>query len=83
MQKKFTLKGIDQLVLLGSQDSYLRLIQSHFSAKITVRGNSLVLDGERDEIVTLEKLFSELILLINSNGGITKTDIETMINLIK
>jgi phosphate starvation-inducible protein PhoH and related proteins len=82
MQKKFTLKGIDQLVLLGSQDANLRLIQKHFSTKITVRGNDLVLDGEANEIRTVEKLFSELILLINRNNGIKKTDIDTLINLL-
>ena len=82
MQKKFTLKGIDQLVLLGSQDANLRLIQKHFSTKITARGNDLVLDGEVNEIRTIEKLFSELILLINRNGGIKKADIETLINLL-
>lgn len=82
MQKKFTLKGIDHLILLGSQDSNLRLIQSHFTTRITVRGNTLFLEGEKEEIITLEKLFSELILLINRNGGITKSDIETLVNLL-
>lgn len=83
MQKKFTLKGVDQLVLLGSQDAHLRLIQSHFDAQITVRGNTLVIDGNAAEIRVIEKLFSELILLINRNGGITRSDIETLIRLLQ
>ena len=81
--KKITLKGINQLLLLGSQDANLRLIQKNFGTKITIRGNTLVLDGDSREIRTIENLFSELILLINRNGGITKSDIETLISLLK
>lgn len=81
--KKITLKGINQLLLLGSQDVNLRLIQKHFGTKITIRGNTLVLDGNAREIRTIENLFSELILLINRNGGITTSDIETLISLLK
>ena len=83
MQKKITLKGINQLLLLGSQDSHLRLVQKHFDTKIIIRGNILVLDGETREIRIIENLFSELILLINRNGGIEKSDIDTLINLLK
>lgn len=83
MQKKFTLKGIDQLTLLGSQDAHLRLIQDKFDTKIVVRGNNLILEGESGEIRAIEKLFSELILLINRNGGISQKDVEALINLLK
>jgi len=41
------------------------------------------LEGEPGDIRLLEKLFAELILLINRNGGITKNDIETLIPLLQ
>ncbi len=83
MQKKFSIKGVDQLQLLGFQDVNLRLIQERFSSKITVRGTDVVLDGEPSEVTQLEKLFSELILLINRNGKISEKDLETLISLVK
>jgi len=83
MQKKFSIKGVDQLQLLGFQDVNLRLIQERFSSKITVRGTDVIFDGEPSEIAQLEKLFSELILLINRNGKIAERDLETLISLVK
>lgn len=83
MQKKFSIKGVDQLQLLGFQDVNLRLIQERFSSKITVRGTDVVLDGEPSEVTQLEKLFSELILLLNRNGKISERDLETLISLVK
>ncbi len=83
MQKKFTLKGIDHLALFGSQDTNLRIIQKNFDAKIVVRGDTLVLEGEPAELKRLERLFSELMVLVNRNGGVAKSDLETLIRLIQ
>jgi len=83
MQKKFSIKGIDQLQLLGFQDANLRLIQQHFNAKITVRGSIVSIEGTEQEVREIEKLFSELIMLVNHNGGVTRKDVETLINLIR
>jgi len=83
MQKKFTLKGIDHLALFGPQDVNLRTIQKHFDARIVLRGDTLVLDGSTGEIKQLERLFSELLVLVNRNGGISRADLETLIKLIR
>ena len=83
MQKKFSIKGVDQLQLLGFQDVNLRLIQERFSSKITIRGTNVVLEGDPSEIVQLEKLFSELIKLVNRNGNVSERDLQTLISLVK
>ena len=83
MQKRFTLKGVDHLALFGTQDANLRLIQQHFDAKIVVRGDELILEGEPAELKQLERLFSELLVLANRNGGVLKSDLETLIHLIR
>ncbi len=83
MRKKFTLKGVDHLSLFGTQDAHLRLIQKYFQAKIVVRGDELILEGQPEEIKQLERLFGELLVLVNRNGGITKGDVEALIRLIR
>ncbi|MEE9168148.1 MAG: PhoH family protein [bacterium] len=83
MQRKFTLKSTDPLALLGSRDSNLRLIRESFDAKIVVRGDTLLLEGEPSELKQLEKLFSELTAVISRNGGLTQSDIETLVHLLK
>ncbi len=83
MQKRFSIRNSDQLQLLGFQDSNLRQIQQHFAAKITIRGTDVVVDGEETEIAQIEKLFSELILLLNRTGKITPKDLQTLLSLVK
>lgn len=83
MQKKFILKNTDPLLLLGSRDSNLRLIQNYFDTKIVARGDTLLFDGQANEIKQLEKLFSELTALISRNGGLTESDIETIIQITR
>ncbi len=83
MQKRFSIRNSDQLQLLGFQDSNLRQIQQHFSAKITVRGTDVIIEGEEAEVVQIEKLFSELVLLLNRTGTITQKDLQTLLSLVK
>ena len=83
MQKKLSIRNSDQLQLLGFQDTNLRQIQQHFSAKITVRGTDVVIEGEETEVAQIEKLFSELILLLNRTGTITPKDLQTLLSLVK
>ncbi len=83
MQKTFSIRNTDQLQLLGFQDANLRQIQQHFSAKITVRGTDVFIEGEEVEVVQIEKLFSELILLLNRTGKITPRDLQTLLSLVK
>jgi len=83
MKKKFSIKGVDQIKLLGFQDANLRLIQRHFQARITVRGGEVTLEGSVEEVEQLERLFSELMLLVDRNGGVTAHDVEVLIRVIK
>jgi len=81
--KKFSLKGIDQVKLLGFQDANLKIIRRNFGAKITIRGSEVTLEGDPEEVRRVEKLFSELILMINRDGGVAQKDLEVLINLVK
>jgi len=83
MQKKISIQNTDQLQLLGFQDVHLRQIQQHFSAKITVRGTNVIVEGEEPEVVQIEKLFSELLLLLKRTGKVTSRDVQTLLSLVK
>ena len=82
-QRDISIKGVDQLCLLGSQDEHLRLIEDAFPAKIVVRDDSVVFSGESQDVDSLDRLFTELIFLINRNGHLEKADVKTIIDLIK
>ena len=50
MDKKISLRGIDQLILLGSHDENLHLIESAFPSKMVIRGDDIVLSGESNDV---------------------------------
>lgn len=80
---KISLKGIDQLQLLGSHDEFLRLIQDAFDAQIIARGDGIVLSGEEAELDALEHLFTELKFMLQKNGSLDRTDVKTIIDLVR
>ncbi len=80
-KRKISLKGVDQLHLLGSQDEYLHLIEDAFDSKVVVRGDEIFLSGEAKDVESLERLFVELIFLVQRNGKLQAADVRTAIDL--
>ncbi len=81
-KKNIVLREVDPLILLGKNDTFLKLIENSFDSKIVVRGENVTLEGEPEEVEKLENVFSELIFLINRNKIIRKKDVETVIRMV-
>lgn len=79
--KKITLENVDLLSLLGFNDSNLKIIENRFSAVITIRGDSATFKGTEEETELLEKLFKELIYVLNTKGSLRGNDVETILDL--
>lgn len=78
-----SVEGVDMLRLLGLNDANLQLLENRFDASIIVRGNAITLRGDQTEIDQLEKIFKELVYILNKNGNLTINDIETVIDLVR
>ncbi len=81
-KKNIVLKEVDPLILLGKNDTYLKMIEENFQSKIVVRGENVTLEGTPEEVEKIENVFSELIFLINRNKMLHKRDIETVIRMV-
>ena len=68
--------------LLGLNDANLQMVEGRFDATITVRGDNLTFRGEQEEVDKIEKIFKELIYILNKNGNISANDVETVIDLV-
>ena len=79
--KKITLENVNLLSLLGFNDSNLKIIENRFSAVITIRGDSATFKGTEEETELLEKLFKELIYVLNTKGSLRENDVETILDL--
>lgn len=56
--------SVNMASIVGQADELLHMIQDAFSARITVRGDRIVLEGDPIEVQSLTALFSDLIKLV-------------------
>jgi phosphate starvation-inducible PhoH-like protein len=82
-KRKMNIRGVDQLQLLGSRDEYLNLILQAFPVTIVVRGDTILISGDPAEVALVEKVFMELIFLVNRNGQLNHLDVQTVIDMIR
>ena len=71
------------LKLVGLNDANLHVLEASFDANITVRGETISLRGDQQQVEQLEKIFKELIYILNKNGNISVNDVDTVVDLVK
>ncbi len=82
-QKEIKLDSTNMLEILGVNDDNLKQIEERFSASITVRGDSVFVNGVNEEIDVIEKIFKEMIYVLNTSGKLELSDVNTIISLTK
>lgn len=82
-ERKIKAEGVDMVRLLGLNDTNLQVLENRYDANITVRGDHVTFRGDQQQVDELEKIFKELIYILNKNGNISVNDVETVIDLVK
>lgn len=78
-----SLNGIDQRLLFGQNDMFLRILEAHFECKIVARGEKIVVDGERKVVKKVMRLFYDLITRIRQGDVITEQYLTYAIGIVK
>ncbi len=81
VEKRMTLENVDMMTLLGMNDSNLKTIEDRFNASIVVRGENVVIKGVLEEVSAVEKVIKEMVYVLNTNGSLKTTDVETILDL--
>ncbi len=81
-ERKLKLDDTDRLLLLGTNDEHLRLIERRFQTSIVVRGEDLILRGDSDEVKTIERIFDELKFVLRRTGELSSYDVESVLELV-
>jgi phosphate starvation-inducible protein PhoH and related proteins len=81
IEKRLVLENVNMLSLLGLNDANLRLIEDKFNSSITVRGDNVIIKGVAEEIESIEKIFKEMIYVLNTNNSLKISDVETILDL--
>jgi phosphate starvation-inducible PhoH-like protein len=82
VERKIKIQGGDTFGLVGLNDSNLQIVENRFDSNIVVRGDVVTVRGEPSEVAQLEKIFKELIFILNKNGNLTTNDVNTVIDLV-
>ena len=69
--------------IVGHADELLRLIQDAFAARITVRGDTIILEGDPIEVQSLTALFSDLIKVVENGEDPTPSYVRRSIELLR
>ncbi len=75
--------GFDMRALVGPEDRNLRLIESKFDSKVTVRGDTITVTGDPVEVQVLESLFSDCMKAVAKDGELSEAFVKHAIELVR
>lgn len=81
LEKKLKIADLDAAALFGYHDNYLQIIENRFDTSIIVRGDTVILRGEPQEIKVIEKVFDEMAYILKKRGKIQAEDISVVIDV--
>ena len=81
-EKQLSIEGADPLLLFGFNDVHLRKIEEAFpNTHITARGTDIHLQGDADTLEKVERVFNEMVVLLDRNDTLTEDDVDTILAL--
>jgi phosphate starvation-inducible PhoH-like protein len=81
-EKTLSLAGVDLINFTGFNEEKLNTIKDAFESTIVIRGETVIIKGDQEEIESIEKIFNELIFLQKRQGEISKDDVQLVIDLV-
>ncbi len=82
-QEVFDVQGVDQRVLFGQNDVFLRLIETRFSVKIIARGDRVTLDGNPEEVELVRRLLQDLVTRVKQGDFVTEQYLNYAVTMLR
>jgi phosphate starvation-inducible PhoH-like protein len=83
VSRAFNIEGVDQRVLFGQNDVFLRVIESRFYCKIVARGDTVIIEGPPAEVEQIFRVLSDLVTRIKQGDYITQQYLNYAIGMVK
>jgi len=81
-EKTIQIKNTELASLISHDEELFHLLENSFESKIVQRGNSIIINGEDEEFIIIEKVFSEMEYIFEKNGDLKKSDVSQAIEII-
>jgi phosphate starvation-inducible PhoH-like protein len=82
-QETFDVQGVDQRILFGQNDVFLRLIETRFSVKIVARGDRVTLDGNPEEVELVRRLLQDLVTRVKQGDFVTEQYLNYAVTMLR
>ncbi len=79
----FDVQGIDQRMLFGQNDVFLRIIETRFPVKIVARGDKVLLEGPAVDVIQVERVLKDLVTRIGQGDYITEQYLNYAIAMVR
>jgi phosphate starvation-inducible PhoH-like protein len=83
LEREFEINDTDSQIFFGANDRNLNIIEKNFSVTMVGRGEKIKINGPASEVEQVIELLSEMVFVINKNKKMTRTDLLTLIQIIK
>ena len=81
--RNFIVEGIDQRILYGQNDLYLRMIETSFESKIVARGEKITIEGAVDQVENVVLLLEDIVERIKQGDFISQQYLNYAIAMVK
>jgi len=81
VEKQINIENVNIQDLLGFNDQNIKPIEEKFTAKLFIRGDKAIIRGEADEVIFIDKIFQEMIYVLNTTSKLNSKDVLTIIDL--
>ncbi|MDF1545092.1 MAG: PhoH family protein [bacterium] len=83
ISRSYSVEGLDQRLLFGQNDMFLRLIETRFSCKIVARGDLVTIEGSPDEVDRVYRLLSDLVTRVKQGDAITDQYLNYAVSMVQ
>ncbi len=83
ISRTFSIMGLDPRLLFGQNNIFLGLIENAFQSQIIARGDSVLIEGPKEEVEQIFNLFRDLSTRLRSGEFITDQYLNYAIELVK
>ncbi len=81
--RNFVVEGIDQRLLFGQNDVFLRLVEEHFPVKIVARGEKITVEGVTREVDRVFRLLNDFVTRLRQGDYLTDQYVQYAIGMVK
>lgn len=80
--RHFIAEGIDQRLLFGQNDVFLRMIETHFTSKIVARGDRIMVEGPSAEVDKILRILNDLVTRLRQGDFLSEQYVNYAISMV-